>query len=51
MKPIIKYTIYGICTLILLSAILLHTNTVDHSARAQEVNNYLLERHLDHLFD
>ena len=51
MKAMTKYTIYGICTLILLGAILLHTNTVDHSAKAQELNNYLLERHLDHLFD
>ena len=46
-----KNIIYGICTLLLLGVIILHTITVDHSANAQEACNYLLEHHLDHLFN
>lgn len=51
MKSTTKYAIYGICTLILLGVIILHTITVDHSAKAQEACNYICEQHQNHIFD
>lgn len=51
MKTIKKYAIYGICILIFSGVIILHTITVDHSARVQELNNALLKHHVEQITD